>query len=191
MNDPAQTADRGAAMAELPGDLRTWIGREHGPVRAPGPIEWSDVRRYVNATGDRNPLWGAADLEANPSRIGALAPPGMILDVLRPEAGGDQVTETGARPFPGIGGLSATIEVPGEVARLNAGTEVEWLRPLRIGDWIAVTFRITGIEMRTTADGPAVFIVEERRYVDQRGEPVAVARQTTVRRLSGPRSGAS
>jgi hypothetical protein len=172
-----------AAPAALPDELRAWIGRESGPVRAPGPIEWSDVRRYMNATGDLNPLWGAADVDANPSRIGAPAPPGMILDVLRPEAGADEIAESGDRPFPGIGGLAATIEVTGEVARLNAGSEIEWLRPLRIGDWITVRFRIADIQLRRTAAGPAVFIVEERRYLDQHGHPVAVVHQTTVRRL--------
>jgi hydroxyacyl-ACP dehydratase HTD2-like protein with hotdog domain len=168
---------------EVPGELRRWIGRESGPVQAAGPIEWSDVRRYVNATGDANPRWGAADLDRNPSRVGAFAPPAMILDVLRPGAGQDEIGDSGDRAFPSLAGLAGTISVPGEIARLNAGTEIEWLRPLRIGDWVTIRFKILDIQARATASGPAVFITEQRTYSDQRDEIIAVLRQVTVRRV--------
>jgi len=171
--------------ADLPDDLRRWIGRESRPIRAPGPIEWSDVRRCMNATGDGNPLWGAVDVGDNPSRTGALAPPVMILDVLRPEPGHDRTDERGGREFPSLGGLAATIVVPGERGRLNASTDIEWIRPLRIGDWVTVTFKITDITRKEGRTGPAVFIIEERHYSDQTGRPLAVVRQTTVR-LMGP-----
>lgn len=161
--------------------LRKWIGRESEPVRSPGPLEWSDVRRYVNATGDVNPLWGAADPSSNPSRTGSFAPPAMILDILRPEPDRDIVDERGERGFPSLGGLAATISVPGERGRLNASTDIEWMRPLRIGDWLTVTFTITDVTLKEGRSGPAVFITEERRYVDQTGEPVALVRQVTVR----------
>ncbi len=162
-----------------------WIGRESDPVRAPGSIEWSDVRRYMNATGDTNPLWGRADLERNPARMGAPAPPAMILDVLRPPAGQDDTAENGERAFPSPGGFAALITVPGERARLNAGTDIEWIRPLRIGDWVTIRFKILDIGSRDTQSGQAVFITEERTYVDQTGAVIAVARQTTVRTLAG------
>ncbi len=138
----------------------------------------------MNATGDRNPLWGAADLEANPNRLGALAPPAMILDVLRPGPGQDRTDERGEREFPSLGGLAATITVPGERGRLNASTDIEWLRPLRIGDWVTVTFKITDVAVKDGRTGPAVFITEERHYVDQVGQPLALVRQTTVRTLA-------
>jgi acyl dehydratase len=176
----AVDATRGPAV------LRDWIGREAGPIRAAGPIEWSDVRRFMNATGDTNPMWGDAPSAANPHRDGALAPPAMLFDVLRPAAGEDDTNEHGERPFPSIGGLAAAIEVPNEIGRMNAGTEVEWLRPLRIGDWLSVRFRIVDIQEKQTGSGPAVFITEERRYEDQAGAATAVVRQVTVRRLAAP-----
>jgi acyl dehydratase len=173
-------ASRGSAT------LRDWIGREAGPIRSAGPIEWSDVRRFMNATGDTNPRWGDADLAANPHRLGALAPPAMLFDVVRPAAGEDDPDEHGERRFPSIGGLAAAIHVPDEVGRMNAGTEVEWLRPLCIGDWLSVRYRITDIQEKQLGSGPALFITEERRYEDQAGAVTAVVRQTTVRRLSSP-----
>src|SRR3990172_3866515 len=172
-----------AAFLELPQDLARWIGVESEPIRAPGPIEWSDVRRYMNAAGDTNPEWGVAG-GRDPSRVGALAPPAMILDVLRPGPGRDGAGESGDRPFPSPAGLASAIVVPGERVRLNAGTDIEWLRPLRIGDWVTVVLKITGIERKETPMGSGVFITEERRYFDQAGEPIATSRQTTVRLLS-------
>lgn len=175
----------GDPLESLTERLKRWIGYECGTVRAPGPIEWSDVRRYINATGDRNPLWGAADPETNPARVGALAPPAMILDVLRPAPGQDQIDARGDRGVSSLTGVSSVIVVPGERARLNASTEIEWARPLRIGDWVTMTSRITDVTIKQGRMGPAVFITEERRYTDQAGEPLAVVRQTTARMLSG------
>jgi hypothetical protein len=172
---------------ELPPDVSGWIGREAGPVQAAGPIEWSDVRRYLAATGDANPLWGAADLERNPARLGALAPPAMILDVVRPSVGFDEIDDAGNRAFPSLAGLAGTIAVPGEIGRLNAGTEIEWMRPLRIGDWVTVRFKILDIQAKATASGRAIFITEQRTYSDQGGEVIAVLRQVTVRRVGTPR----
>lgn len=168
---------------ELPEELRQWIGRQSPPVPAPGPIEWSDVRRYINATGDANPLWGQTDAETNPGRTGALAPPGMILDVLRPVPGQDLMDGSGGRHFPSLAGFAGMITVPNEVARLNAGVEIEWVRPPRIGDWITVRFKILDVTAQETRSGPSVFITEQREYFDQRGELVAVVQQVTVRKV--------
>ncbi len=171
---------------ELPKELQAWIGRESPPVRAPGPIEWSEVRRYMNAIGDVNPRWGAANVEQNPHREGALVPPVMILDVLRPAPGRDVTTETGDREFPSLAGLAVTVPVPGEIARLSVGTEIEWIRSPRVGDWITVRLKITDIVLKRTESGPSLFIAEERRYFDQQQALIATVRQVTVRRLAGP-----
>ena len=38
-------------------EVRSWIGRATELMPLPEPIALSDIRRYVEATGDRNPLW--------------------------------------------------------------------------------------------------------------------------------------
>jgi len=168
---------------DLPETLRQWIGLESDPAKAPGPIEWSDVRRYVNAIGDANPRWGTPEAEDVPERRGAPVPPAMILDVLRPPAGQDAVSQSGDRPFLSMSGLASTIVVPQETGRLNASTEVEWIRPLRIGDWITVRFKIVDLAAKRTHLGPAVFITEERQCFNQHAQLIAIIRQTTVRIL--------
>ena len=43
--------------AVLTDEVRAWIGRSSDTREFPEPISASDVRRYLDATGDRNPLW--------------------------------------------------------------------------------------------------------------------------------------
>lgn len=180
------TNEGGTNEIELPEQLREWIGRESPPLRAPGPIEWSEVRRYMNVTGDMNPLWGAANVEQNPHRDGALIPPAMVLDVLRPAPGSDVTAETGDRDFPSVAGLASMVSAPGENARMNVGTEIEWIRPPRIGDWITVRLKIADIVLKQKNSDRSLFITEERKYFDQQQMLIAIVRQVTVRRLTGP-----
>ncbi len=169
---------------ELPESLRAWIGRESPPLHVPGPIEWSEVRRYMNATGDVNPVWGATDIEQNRHLDGTLAPPVMVLDALRPAPGRDAPTDTGDREFPSLAGLASMVPMPGESTRMNVSTEIEWIRPLRIGDWITVRLKITDIVLKRKNSGLSLFITEERRYFDQDQKLIAIAHQVTVRRLT-------
>ena len=45
-----------AASSLITEELRAWIGRTT-PLRPLEMITTSDIRRYVDATGDANPLW--------------------------------------------------------------------------------------------------------------------------------------
>lgn len=164
--------------------LRQWIGHEWGPVKAPGPIEWSDVRRYLNAIGGHRPVEATVSTPSSPDGNQApVVPPAMILDVLRPAPGMNTHGDEEGGP-PSTAGPVALIKVPGERLRLNVSTEIEWTRPPRIGDWVSVKFKIVEIAMKERRNRPAVFITEERRYSDQAGQPIALVRQTTARILN-------
>ena len=165
------------------GALRQWIGHEWGPVKAPGPIEWSDVRRYLNAVGGQSPAARAVNAQNSSDANGTPVPPAMILDVLRPAPGMDDHGDADGG-LSSTGGPVALIKVPGERLRLNVSTEIEWMRSPRIGDWVSVQFKIVEITVKERRDGPAVYITEERRYTDQAGQPLALVRQTTARILN-------
>ena len=68
-SEPMECWSSTVSATHGPATLRDWIGREAGPIRAAGPIEWSDVRRFMNATGYRPPPWAAmiAELAADPT----------------------------------------------------------------------------------------------------------------------------
>src|SRR6266536_6531140 len=74
----AQTT-RGAPVSEtiITPELRNWIGRKT-PLRPVEIISASDVRRYVDATGDANPLWLDDDFARSAGYRSRLLPPTLV-----------------------------------------------------------------------------------------------------------------
>ena len=54
MSGAPAAADIGAVITD---EVRAWIGLTTELMALPEEIAASDVRRYVEATGDTNPLW--------------------------------------------------------------------------------------------------------------------------------------
>jgi acyl dehydratase len=140
--------------------VRSWIGRASEPIELPEAIAPGDVRRYLEATGDTNPLW-ADD---------GMVPPMMVAGL---------TWRLGER-----GRMHLQIPLPAEYSDVrNAGHEIEWFDDVCIGDRLTLQQRITGVEARSGKRGIGVYITREtefRRAGDER--VVAVVRQTTLRR---------
>ena len=58
-------------------ELRSWIGR-HGRLAQLETMSASDVRRYVDATGDANPLWLDDDFARSAGYPSRLLPPTLV-----------------------------------------------------------------------------------------------------------------
>ncbi|MDE0213700.1 MAG: MaoC family dehydratase, partial [Deltaproteobacteria bacterium] len=71
-------------------ELRRCVGRK-GPVRTLGTLSASDVRRYVDATGDVNPLWLDDEFARSAGYKGRLLPPILVgwtpFSIKEPEEG--------------------------------------------------------------------------------------------------------
>ena len=64
---------------------------------------------------------------------------------------------------------------------IRGGNEYEFHQPVRADDLITVTWRIVDIyERETSAAGVMIFVVSEARYTNQRGELLAVNRETNI-----------
>ena len=153
----------------LTAEVRAWIGRTSDPMILPEEIAAVDVRRYVEATGDRNPLWlddAAARAAGYRARI---LPPMMVIGLSW------RLGDTGR--------LQHQIPLPAQYTDTrNAGLEIEWLEPVYIGDRLVLQHRIGDIVARSGRRGLGVYITREteyRRLAD--GRPVARVQQTTVR----------
>lgn len=70
---------------------------------------------------------------------------------------------------------------PARGGAVNAGDEFEFLAPVCIGDVITTSRRILRIEEKHGARGRMYLTMAEATYVNQCGEKVAVARQSTLR----------
>jgi len=124
-------------------------------------IEKGMVRRFAQATGDPNPLWQDEEYAKQSRYGGIIAPPTFILAI-----GFEQIQQRLASVFSGT--------------TLHGGTELECYQPIRPGDAVTATAKITNVRERQGKMGRMVFITVETTYKNQRQELVAKCRQMVV-----------
>lgn len=128
-------------------------------------VNWAMIRQYCGLVEDANPTYWDADWAAA-RHGGVIAPPGM-LQVWMMRA---QWKPGGVTPSPS---LADSIPLPGDTL-INVGTEVEFERPLRIGDQLNVVDEVTAISPeKSTRLGTGHFVTTVATYRNQRGEVVA------------------
>jgi len=139
--------------------LRAKIGVEWEPGIY--EIEKGMVRRFVQAVGDPNPLWQDEEYAKQSRYDGVIAPPTFILAM-----GFEQIQQVLA---PVLSGTT-----------LHGSTELEFYQPVRLGDVVTATTKITNVRERQGKMGKTVFITFDITYRNQRQQPVAKCRQMIV-----------
>jgi hypothetical protein len=115
-------------------------------------IEKGMVRKYAEAIGDPNPRW---QKEIPPTFPAALVPTGLI---------------------------SRLFNVKSPLKRLlNGASELEYLKPIEIGDVISVMGSLTRLRQVAGAEGPTLFMFTEMTYTNQRGEVVIKGKNTYIK----------
>lgn len=115
-------------------------------------IEKGMVKRFTEAIDDPNPRWLK---EASPTFPAALVPTAMLHKLLN-------------------------IDIP--LKRLLNGTsELEYLQPIKVGDVISVTAKLTRLRQMPGAEGPTLFMFTEMTYTNQRGEVVVKGKNTYIK----------
>jgi hypothetical protein len=115
-------------------------------------IEKGWVRRFAEAIDDTNPAWQEV---APPTFPAALVP-----------------TELLHRLFNAKTSLTRL---------LNGTSELEYLQPIKIGDTISVTARLTRLRQVAGQEGPTLFMFTEVTYTNQRGEVVVKGKNTYIK----------
>jgi acyl dehydratase len=167
MSEAAVPAD---ADAILTPEVRAWIGRSSEFVPLPEEISASDVRRYVEATGDDNPLWSDDAAARSAGYRGRLVPPMLLTELVWRLKHSELGRFTDRVPLPGI--YSDT---------RNADNELEWIEPVQVGERLSIRHRIADIVVRPGRAGLGVYITRETEYVRPDGVLVARVKQTIVR----------
>ncbi len=115
-------------------------------------IEKGMVRKFAEAIEDDNPAWREV---APPTFPAALVP-----------------TELLHRLF--------NADIP--LKRLLNGTsDLEYLQPIKIGDTISVTAKLTRLRQMGGKDGPTLFMFTEVTYTNQRGEVAIKGKNTYIK----------
>jgi 3-methylfumaryl-CoA hydratase len=151
-------------MSLLTDEHRRWIGHEDAPITV--EVSRRDIVKYALAT----------EQQLDKYLRGDEAPPMFIFNLfgaLRP------LSELRADGLPR--GASAGPPLP--LKRVMAGgTELIQHRPIRPGDHLTATTKLTDLYEKTGAQGPLIFTVRSMRVVDASGAPVLEEIQTAIAR---------
>ena len=153
-------------------ELRSWIGRE-SPQSRLEIVSASDVRRYVDATGDKNPLWLDDDFARAAGYQGRLLPPTLVgwvpFSMKEGPSAADYETTDLRRQLP----------FPSEYTNVrNAGSETEWLAPVCVGEQLLTQSSIVDIVARQGRSGIGIYVTQEEQVLNSRLEIVMRRRHT-------------
>jgi len=115
-------------------------------------IEKGMLKKFAEAIDDPNPRW----LEEAPPTFPAAIVPKALLNKL----------------------FNADIPLK---RLLNGTSDLEYLKPIRAGDVIAVTAKLTRLRQVQGAEGPTLFMFTEMTYTNQGGEVVVKGKNTYIK----------
>jgi acyl dehydratase len=139
----------------------SWIGKEFD--RYSYQVTKEEIVEFARAVGETNPLYTDEDDAKTTPSGGLIAPPTFSV-VLRSQVNmPDLKLNYGKRGFDG-------------------GKECHFYAPVRPGDTITGVDRIAEVYEKTGRSGSMIFIVRESELTNQRGERVAIIRQSLIRR---------
>ncbi|MSR14093.1 MAG: acyl dehydratase [Gammaproteobacteria bacterium] len=142
-------------------ETRAWIGRSE--TLAPIEVSRRDIMKYAVATEQRIEKYLRGD-EAPPMFLYGLLFPIVPLDKLGPD---------------GLARRSLQPELP--LKRVMAGgTKTVYHRPIKPGDVLMTTLRLSDIYTKAGATGPLIFVVYALHVETSRGEPVMDEIQTRI-----------
>lgn len=141
-------------------------------VETSDPVSMRQIKAYIAAVDDWDPLYFDEDA-ARKGPIGKITAPAMFYSApLRPIVSESDLMEDGQHKTiasPGINGRS-----------IAAGNEVEFYKPLHIGDIVTGKTHITDVYAKQGRSGAMVFQVRKTTYANQNGDVLAIERTTLI-----------
>jgi acyl dehydratase len=161
-----------SAEAIITPELRGWIGRST-PLCNLEIINASDVRRYVDATGDANPLWLDDDYARSAGYRGRILPPTLVGWVPFSFKEGTERASTDPTD------LRRQLPLPAGYTNVrNAGSETEWLQPAYLGEQLSTQSSVIDIVARQGKAGLGIYISQEEQVLNFQQEIVLRRRHT-------------
>jgi acyl dehydratase len=161
-----------SAEAIITPELRGWIGRKT-PLRPLEVISAADVRRYVDATGDDNPLWLDDDYARQAGYRGRILPPTLV--GWMPFSFREGTERANTNPTD----LRRQLPLPHEYTNVrNAGSETEWVQPAYLGEQLSTQSTIVDIAARQGKAGLGIYISQEEQVLNFKQEMVLRRRHT-------------
>jgi acyl dehydratase len=172
-------------------EIRNMVGNTAPPHEAVDEVTTSEIRRWVTATLDDNPLWYDKEY-AEQTRFGTGNAPGPF----PMRAVGHWKRKLGT-PDPvrllnenddfrygneELDDPSVRINWPQGVGSFHAGNEVEYFKLPKVGDQISVVISIVSIEEKQGRSGPLVIVHLDQTFTNQDGDVLIVNHATNIAR---------
>jgi acyl dehydratase len=155
-------------------ELRSWIGRKSRLAQLE-TISASDVRRYVDATGDANPLWLDDDFARSAGYRSRLLPLTLVGWVPFSIKEGDSASSSDATD------LRRQLPLPNGYTNVrNAGSETEWLQPAYVGEQFSTQSCVLDMVARRGRAGLGIYITQEEKILNSHQEIVMRRRHTVA-----------
>jgi len=127
-------------------------------------VEKGHIRSLAEAIGDPNPLWREEQYAQKTRYGGIIAPPLFLID-----AGLVKLVDRLEKMAP-------------DMANINGGTDLDFYRPMRVGDTITTVAKLAGVKEKAGKTGGMIFLYVEVTYTNQNDELVARCLNTFIRR---------
>lgn len=151
--------------------IKAMIGREDS-FTSREEIGLATIKRFAKAIGDPNPLYCDEEYARESRFKEIIAPPTLIFE-LNHNLGGDVAEEDG--------GYTDKVSLPPPFDMvIRGGNEYEFLRPCRVSDRITTRRKIAQIYEKKGKRSPLIFVICEISYFNQRGEVLAINRETLI-----------
>lgn len=167
-------------------DAEAMVGQEFAHQTGVDPVNRAMIRRQLEALEWDCPLFYDDDVAQDAGWPGMVAPYSMYMTFAMPaywEPGGPAIDHPVIPPFP-----YGAVPAPG-TSMMATDTAVEFHAPMRPGDLISSTWKLTDVTRKTTRVGDGAFMTFEVTYRNQDGDTVAVDRTTVFRYDPGPTDG--
>jgi acyl dehydratase len=176
-------------MAYVTDEIRALVGTEGPRLTAPYPLGPDELRRFVQAGMEGNPVHWDEEAAAASRYGGVVATPLYPMHVLRRAPGTPDPLERvhedpdwdGTDLAAGLGGLPP-IEIPELRRVLNGGTAAEFFQLARLGDTITAQSRYVSISEREARSGPMVLVEVQTSYTNQDGDLLLRSTMTVIMR---------
>lgn len=157
----------------IPEEAKRFIGRIDPPIIR--HVEKGAIRRYAEAVGNDSPLHNDEEYAGKTKYGSIIAPPGFWGWPTQTPSSSTGLAEI-------VGELQAALARGGFHRILDGGISYDFFLPLRAGDIIVASPKVTGLSEKEGKSGSMIICNFETTYVNQNGDLVAKSYQTFIAR---------
>jgi acyl dehydratase len=155
-----------------------YIGKESGAITGE-PVLARDVRRYSLAIDDPDPAYRDPEAARKGKHGGLIAPLFYVtwaVGVPGAEKSTKELGEDGLATFVGIP------DIPNvwDLGWVRGGEELEFFRPVHVGDRVTVTGKVVDMKEKEGKSGKLILVTSEFVYVNQDRQKLATHRLTMI-----------